>query len=80
MPYKHVDPVPISLMLKQRYHGHNSICEKLREIYMATEDEEIKMKCRIAMAMSKKMHERLKWYKAKEITATKKTDNASAEL
>ena len=30
---------------------------------MMTEDEEIKLKSRVAMAMAKKMHERLKKYK-----------------
>lgn len=61
--YKRVDPVDIKYMKKTRFHGHFTICEKLREIYMATDDEDIQMKARIAMAMAKKMHERLKWYR-----------------
>jgi hypothetical protein len=64
MPYQRVEPVPVSLMLKKRYHGHFTICEKLREIYLATDNEEIKLNCRIAMAQAKRMHERLKKYKA----------------
>lgn len=63
MPYPRVEPVDHALMMKQRYKGHNSICEKLREIYILTDDEEIKLRCRICVAMAKKMHDRLKWYK-----------------
>ena len=61
--YKRVEPVPIDVMLKKRYHGHFTICEKLREIYLATDDEEIRMTCRLCMSMAKSMHERLKKYK-----------------
>jgi hypothetical protein len=78
MPYKHVDPVPIHVMLKQRYQGHHSICETLREIYMATEDEGIKMKCRVAVAMAKKMHEKLKEYK--QTTETMEKPDASTQF
>lgn len=63
MPYETVEPVSVAVMRKKRYHGHNTVCEKLREIYMLTDNEEIKMKCRIAMAMTKKMHQRLKEYR-----------------
>ena len=65
--YQKVEPVDIAVMKKKRYHGHNTICEKLREIYMLTDNEDIKLKCRIAMTMSKKMHERLKKYKEESI-------------
>lgn len=61
--YQKVEPVDVAIMKKKRYHGHNTICEKLREIYMATENEDIKLKCRVAMSMAKKMHEKLKKYK-----------------
>ena len=54
------------MMLKQRYQGHHTICELLREIYADTTDEHIKLKCRIAMNMTKSMHEKLKYYKGKE--------------
>jgi len=63
MPYKKVEPISVRRMLKQRYTGHHTICQYLRDIYMLTEDEEIKLKSRVAMAMAKKMHERLKKYK-----------------
>jgi hypothetical protein len=71
MPYEKVEPVPVAKMLRKRYHGHNTICQKLREIFVSTEDEEIKYKCRVAMAMAKKMHERLKHYKRKQLEQNK---------
>lgn len=64
MSYPRVRPIDLGTMRKKRYHGHNTICEKLREIFNLTTDEEIKLRCRIAMTMAKKMHERLKAYKA----------------
>jgi len=66
MSYEKVEPVSVGVMQKKRYHGHNTVCEKLREIYMLTDNEDIKMKCRIAMTMTKKMHQRLKKYKENE--------------
>jgi len=57
-------------MLRRRYTGHNTICQVLREIYQASDDEQVQLKCRVAMAMAKKMHERLKYYKEKEQQAT----------
>lgn len=64
--YEKVEPTSEAIMRKKRYHGHNTICEKLREIYMLTDSDNIKMKCRIAMTMAKKMHNKLKEYKEKE--------------
>jgi len=61
--YEKVEPTSIAIMKKRRYHGHNTICEKLREIFILTDDEVIKMKCRLAMTMAKKMHNKLKEYK-----------------
>lgn len=69
MPYQRVDPVSERAMLYSRYHGHHTICETLREIYLIAENEEIKMKCRIAMAMAKKMHNKLKQYREAGIKA-----------
>lgn len=66
MPYKRYDPVPESEMFKERYRGHYTICQFLRDIYQMTDNEEIKMKCRIGIRMTKKMHERLKYYKSRE--------------
>ena len=65
--YQKVEPVDIGFMKKKRYAGHNTICEKLREIFMLTDNEDIKLKCRIATSMAKKMHERLKKYKEESI-------------
>ena len=54
-------------MRRRRYAGHHSICQTLRDIYALTDNEEIKMKCRVGVAMAKAMQEKLKWYKQKEI-------------
>ena len=61
-----IEPAEIWLMKKKRYMGHHTVCETLREIYKMTDNEEIKYKCRVAMAMTKKMHEKLKEYAQKE--------------
>jgi len=60
VPYKRIPPADVSWMRKNRYLGHFTICEKLREIYRMTDNEEIKLKCREAMAMAKRMQEALK--------------------
>jgi hypothetical protein len=66
MGYKRVEPVSVKKMLNKRYHGHHTICQKLRDIFVKTNDEDIKMDCRIAMAMAKSMHNKLKEYSKKE--------------
>ncbi len=71
--YKKFEPIDVKVMLRKRYHGHNTICEKLREIYMLTDNDDIKMKCRIGMSMVKSMHEKLKWYKQQEILRHQET-------
>lgn len=63
MPYPRVEPVDESDMRKKRYRGHFTICETLREIYMMSDNETIKLKCRLAVAMAKRMQEKLKEYK-----------------
>jgi hypothetical protein len=67
MGYKKYEPVPVKKMLNKRYHGHNTICQKLRDIYVATEDENVQLMCREAMAMAKAMHEKLKQYKKEKL-------------
>lgn len=67
MPYKKFKPVSEKVILNERYNGHHTICQTVREIYMMTQNEEIKLKCRLAMAMAKSMHNKLKEYKAKEV-------------
>jgi len=54
-------------MDKHRYDGHHSICQTLRDLYHMTEDEEIRVKLRLAMAMAKAMNEQLQYYKREEI-------------
>jgi len=67
MPYKNREPVSEKIMDIKDYEGHHSICQFLRDIYHKTNDEEIKLKCRVAVAMAKAMNEKLKWYKAKDL-------------
>jgi hypothetical protein len=64
MSYKHREPVPESKMAKTKYEGHHTICQTLRDIYHLTDHEEIKLKCRVAMAMAKAMQDKLKEYRA----------------
>ena len=68
MPYKRREPVSEKTMLNTRYAGHHTICETLREIYTSTDDEEIKLKCRLATSMAKAMQNRLKKYKAEAVS------------
>lgn len=63
---KEREPSPLWEMDKKRWEGHHSICQTIRDIYHMTDNEEMKLKCRVAMAMTKAMHEKLKWYKAKQ--------------
>jgi hypothetical protein len=70
--YKRRQPVPVSEMDRSRYEGHHSICQTLRDIYHMSDDEELKMKCRLAMAMAKAMNEQLKRYK--ELTSNESKD------
>jgi len=56
-------PVSIKRIENPRYQGHHTICQFLRDIYAMTDDEDIKLKCRIGMSMAKSMHERLKKYR-----------------
>jgi len=43
-----------------------TICHMLREIYSDTKDEKIRLKCRIATSMAKRIIRKLKEYKEKE--------------
>ena len=71
MSYKRRQPVREKEMLKERWAGHHTVCETLREIYKLADgretfdNNEIKLKCRLAMAMAKAMQDRLKKYKKK---------------
>jgi hypothetical protein len=78
MSYKRLNPVPEeemdgkdeaivpvheTEMLRTRYLGHHTICQTLRDIYHLTDNPEIKLKLRLASAMSKHMQAKLKWYR-----------------
>ena len=63
MPYPRVEMVSEEQMLRDRHPNHHSICETIREIYEMTEIPEVKLRCRIAMSMAKKMHFKLKEYR-----------------
>jgi hypothetical protein len=63
MPYKRHQPVDLREMEKTRWQGHHTICQFIRDIYHMVDDDEVKMKCRIAMNMAKSMHNKLKDYK-----------------
>lgn len=66
MPYKRHSPVPKSEMDMSRWQGHHSICQTLRDMYHETDDENIKLKCRLCMAMAKSMNKKLQYYKHRE--------------
>jgi len=63
MPYPRHKPVSEEEMDFDRYSGHYSICQYLRDIYHMTDNSEIKMKCRVGMAMTKAMNQKLQDYK-----------------
>ncbi len=59
------EPAPEWEMDKRRWEGHHSVCQMIRDIYHMTDSEQMKFRCRVAMAMTKAMNEKLKWYKQK---------------
>ena len=68
MGYKRHKPVPEKVMLNERYHGHHTICQTLRDIYLEVGQDEIdvdkiRLQLRLSMAMAKSMHNKLKEYK-----------------
>ena len=67
MPYKRHEPIDEREMDRTRYDGHHSICQTLRDIYHLTEDEEIRLKARIAMSMAKSMQRKLKEYRDQQL-------------
>jgi len=64
---KEREPIDVREMDMKRWEGHRSICQTIRDIYHLTNNEELKLKCRVAMAMTKAMHEKLKEYRAMEV-------------
>ena len=79
MSYKKRKPVPEKDMFKSRYKGHHTICETLREIYQLSNDENIKLKCRLSMSMAKSMHERLKKYNKETDERNKRVEEKRKE-
>ena len=63
MPMKIRKYEPVDEHLMQKAGDDGTICQTIREIYNATEDEAIRLKCRTAMAMAKSLVARLKTYK-----------------
>ena len=66
MPYKRREPVSESEMDRKRWEGHFTICQKLRDIYHMTDDPDVRLNLRLAMAMAKAMNDKLQYYKHKE--------------
>ena len=82
MPYPKREPVPESEMEfdpvsssemkwgwekgRKEWRGHHNICQTLRDMYHETDDPNIKLKCRICVAMAKAMNKKLQYYKDKE--------------
>lgn len=67
MSYRKVEPWPHKRMMNPRYKGHHSICAKLKDLYQECDDPAIREELAICVTMAKKMHERLKYYKKKEM-------------
>ncbi len=63
MPYKRHEPVGESEMDMSRWQGHHSICQTIRDMYHETDDENIRLKLRLCMAMAKAMNKKLQYYK-----------------
>lgn len=77
MPLHKHKPVPEESM--RLTSPNHSICECLREIYWATDDENIRYKCRVATAMAKAMGKKIgelkgdeNWYNTEEFCDKKK--------
>lgn len=54
---------PCDIRLMDKEWPEVTICEMLRQIFRATENEEIRLKARIAVTMAKKMDSKLREYK-----------------
>ena len=57
------------IMRDRRQHGHDAICSTIRDIYLKTDDEDIKLWCLIAYQMGKNMHWALLGYRDKLLKA-----------
>jgi len=50
-------------MENAKLHGHDNLCSTIRDIYLKSTDEDVRLWCRIAMRMSKNMYHALVTYK-----------------
>ena len=57
-----LQPATDEEMVFSRYAGHHTICQTLRDIWALSDNDEIKLKCRLAVSMAKAMHHQLKSY------------------
>lgn len=55
---------PCDILQMQKINNENTICETLRQAYHMTEDDNIRLKLRIAVTMAKRMDRKLRKYKA----------------
>lgn len=58
-PYRRRD------MERENLHGRDTICSTIRDVYLMTENEKIKMAARIAMRQSKSLYNELRAYAEK---------------
>jgi hypothetical protein len=52
-------------MYRERLHGYNTICSTIRDVFLLSTDEQVKLKCRVAMRMAKSMYNKMKENKLK---------------
>lgn len=57
------DPVDVKEMEKLKFSGNFTICQTLRDTYAITQQEDIRLRLRIIMAMAKSMDNKLREYK-----------------
>lgn len=50
-------------MDRRIYDGENTVCQTLRDMYHLTEDQGIRLKCRVAMSMAKAMCRKMMEYR-----------------
>lgn len=63
MPYPRHKPVSERQMDRRIYEGENTICQTIRDMYHLTDNQDIRLKCRLAMSMAKAMCVKLMKYR-----------------
>ena|GEM_PF-4370941 len=58
-------PASVEQMEQSKWVGRETICQTLRDIYELADDERIRDKTRLAMAMAKAMNKKLRAYRNK---------------